>query len=516
MSFSPATGTAADATPGRAAGATPGAAADVTPGTAAGAASQGAPVAPPPASRDLNLLPEAMYTPGAQFFARISSTPLADAFDRKASVHAGMSGKMLAAEDISERVEALWNTPRQGQAAAYVHLPYCESKCLYCGFFGGAYTPERGATYLEALLREIEASSARPAVVSAPINALYLGGGTPTALRARELGRLLTALRSTLPLANDCEITVEGRVHHFGPDKIEACLEAGANRFSIGVQTFDTTLRQRLGRIADQEAVRRRLEQLAAYNQAAVIIDLIYGLPGQTPKDWEEDIRIFLDLPLDGVDLYQLNIFPGSALARAVAEGRVPATAPLAEQGVFFERGLALMRGARCRRLSLSHWGRTARERNLYNPLVKRRADCLHYGAGAGGSLQGWFLCNEPDAEKYMQRCIRGEKPAAMVAAPPEDLAAMRIILAQMEECRLNLDDLDAALKAADPEETRDVDAYALYAPLLDNWQQAGLVTRDGPWVELTLAGEFWQVTLAQALIGWQRRRSRGAAAQGA
>ncbi len=456
--------------------------------------------------KGLNILPEDMHMPTAKYFANITDDPLAGAFDRKTAVHAGMSGDRAELADIPGVLERLRAAPRKGQAAAYVHLPYCESKCLYCGFFGGKYTKEAGAAYVEALIREVESERHFLSTTSAPINALYLGGGTPTAMQAQELTRLLRVLRSALPLANDCEITVEGRIHNFDEAKMEACLEGGANRFSLGVQSFHTEIRRRLGRIATGEEVCRRLETLASYNHAAVVIDLIYGLPGQTVEHWEEDIRTFLGLPLDGVDLYQLNIFPGSALAKGIAAGSLPGTASLAEQGRFFERGVTVMQNARCRRLSMSHWGRTARERNLYNPMAKGRADCLHFGAGAGGSLHGWFMFNDSNVEEYLRRCNSGEKPVAMLTAPPEDLEVLRVILGQMEHCRLNLDDLSAVLARA-PARARS-DARVLYAPLLDNWKEAGLVAQDGPWVELTLAGQFWQVNLSQALIGWQRRVS--------
>ncbi|MDR2489035.1 MAG: heme anaerobic degradation radical SAM methyltransferase ChuW/HutW [Desulfovibrio sp.] len=459
------------------------------------------------AGRDgMNIVPGDSRTAGEDYFARITDNPLGRAFERKTAVHAGMGGKRIEGQDAAGLLERLRETPRQGQAAAYVHLPYCESKCLYCGFFGGAYSEEAGAAYVEALIREVESERNHASVASAPVNALYLGGGTPTALRPFELTRLLRVLRSALPLANDCEITVEGRIHNFGAEKMEACLEGGANRFSIGVQTFNTDVRRRIGRLADQDGVCRCLERLASYNQAAVVIDLIYGLPGQSVDAWEEDIRAFLALPLDGVDLYQLNIFPGSALARGIAAGSLPETASLAEQGAFFERGLAVMQSARCRRLSMSHWGRTLRERNLYNPIAKGRLDCLHYGAGAGGSLNGWFMFNASNVEEYLRRCDGGEKPVAVLTAPPEDLDIVRVILGQMEHCRLNLDDVDAAFSRS---ARRDCpDARTLYAPLLDNWEEAGLVTRDDPWVELTPAGQFWQVNLSQALIGRQRRMS--------
>lgn len=445
---------------------------------------------------------------------------LSRAFPVKRAVHAGMSGVPVPEADTQALLDKLHTQPRTGTCAAYVHLPYCESKCLYCGFFGGKYSEEKGEAYLHALLGEIEAeesyASTGTKTGTAPIHALYLGGGTPTALSAKALLRLLKTLRRHLPLANDCEITVEGRIHNFGADKIEACLEGGANRFSLGVQTFNTTQRRALGRFADKEAVIKHLQMLAAYNQAAIVIDLIYGLPGQSVSQWKDDIRTFLALPIDGVDLYQLNVFPNSALAKTIAAGKLSPTAPLHEQGSYFMAGHSLMQEARMKRLSMSHWGRNTRERNLYNPLAKTRADCLHFGAGAGGALQGYFMANESSPDAYMAARAQGKKPISMVMAPPRELAAMRSILQQMEECRLNTDVLGAALAPclattpipagtpASPSHDP-VSAAPLFAPLLDNWEEAGLITRDGPWVELTLAGQFWQVNLTQALLGWQR-----------
>ena len=432
-----------------------------------------------------------------------TSNALASLFPQKRAVHAGMSGTPVPEGEADGLLEALRGQKRTGSSAAYVHLPYCESKCLYCGFFGGKYSPHKGATYLDALLWEIEAETRYASTGDAPIHALYLGGGTPTALTAEELSLLLKTLRQHLPLANDCEITVEGRIHNFGQEKMEACLEAGANRFSLGVQTFDTRMRRALGRFADKDTVIRHLETLASYNQAAVVIDLIYGLPGQTVADWEEDVRTFLALPLDGVDLYQLNVFPGSGLAQAIASGKIPPTVPLHEQGEYFLAGVSLMQNARCSRLSMCHWGRTTRERNLYNPLAKTRADCLHFGSGAGGVLHGYFMFNESKPDAYMASCASGIKPVSMMMAPPPTLALTRAILSQMEVCRLHLGQLSAALSQT-PLAQCGCDAATFFAPLLENWEQAGLVHQAGDWVELTLAGQFWQANLTHALLGWQ------------
>lgn len=433
--------------------------------------------------------------------AAVGTDPIRTAFKNKTAVHPGSGSKPLASEVLAEKLQELYAVKREGPASGYVHIPYCETMCLYCGFFGGKYSPELEDKYVAALLRDVEMAQDRPVAHGAPLNALYLGGGTPTALRAANLKKVLTVLRQALPLSNDCEITVEGRIANFDQEKMEACLEAGANRFSLGVQSFNTKLRRSIGRLETKEVVIERLKRLKSYNQAAVIVDLIYGLPGQSVADWKEDVRLLLELELDGADLYQLNVFADSGLSKAIAAGKVPAVAPLERQGDYFLAGRELMLEACYTRLSISHWGRTTRERNFYNPLAKRRADCLQFGSRAGGVIAGHLLINNSKADAYIDSCMRGENPVQTAMTPPANFPLMREISAQMEVCRLDLPKLSERLVECGSPETR---AEVFFGPIFDNWREVGLAEYTGKFIVPTEAGEFWQTNLTQAMASWQ------------
>jgi len=442
---------------------------------------------------------QSMRSRAQQYFAREGEDPLSQAFERKTVVHAGMSGRPLRDEARDEAMERLLGEPRQGQSAAYFHIPFCETHCLYCGFYAAAYKRHWSAAYVDALLEDMRRDRDLPAVCSKPIHAVYLGGGTPTAFEAGDLRRLLLGIRKYLPLANDCEITVEGRVFRFDPEKIRACIEGGANRFSIGVQTFNTDIRQQLGRVCSRDEVCEVLDNLLRTDSAAVIIDLIYGLPGQGEQEWAEDLRVLEQMGLDGCDLYQLNVFPGGRLDKALQRGEVSPVADVPGQGRLFRQGVEFLRGRRYRRLSISHWGRTTRERNIYNPLMKRRADCLAFGSGAGGSLRGHFYFLESDVKKYMAAREQGRRPVAMIMEPPANAGLVRVLTGQLES---------GALDLARTRQETGVDVDGLYAPLLQQWQRAGLLRRDGDWIELTLAGQFWQVNITQALIDWHTQNA--------
>jgi oxygen-independent coproporphyrinogen-3 oxidase len=338
--------------------------------------------------------------------------------------------------------------------------------------------------------------SALPAAQGFPVQAVYLGGGTPTALRAEYLRDLLKTVAECFPLSNDCEITVEGRIHGFTPEKIEACLASGVNRFSIGVQSFDTDLRRSIGRISDEQEVRAGLERLAAYGQASIVADLIYGLPGQSLEDWERELDVLRETPLDGVDLYQLNIFPGGQLAKALDSGRAKPVAFLQEQGEYFRRGVERMNQYRFARLSVAHWGLSSRERNIYNQFSKQREACLAFGAGSGGMLDGYFYYHKQQPSSYMEG-IHGDdasmlETVSMVVAPPARREVMQVVLGQMERCFL---DVDALVEAVDEE------TAVRCLTLVRNWQKAGLLALYEGVADLTTAGQFWQVNLTQGLL---------------
>ena len=257
----------------------------------------------------------------ARYFAREGVDPLTSAFDGKIAVHPGAGGEMLNGGKALAALERLLDAPREGRSVAYVHVPFCETHCLYCGFYNRAYRPGESAAYADTLGRELALWAGRAAQEQGPVHAVYLGGGTPTALEADDLRRVLRDIRARLPLANDCEITVEGRLTNFDERKMEACLEGGANRFSLGVQSFSTKIRQAMGRLCPREDLLRRIEKLRSYNQAAIVVDLIYGFPMQDMESWLDDIATAQSIGLDGADCYQLNTYRGTPLSRAIENG---------------------------------------------------------------------------------------------------------------------------------------------------------------------------------------------------
>ena len=363
----------------------------------------------------------------------------------------------VAKEQLAQTWQEMINqTASPRKRLIYLHIPFCATHCTFCGFYQNRFNEDACAHYTDALIREIEMEADSVLHQSAPIHAVYFGGGTPSALSAHDLARIITTLREKLPLAPDCEITIEGRVLNFDAERIDGCLDAGANRFSIGIQSFNSKIRKKMARTSDGPTAIAFMESLVKRDRAAVVCDLLFGLPGQDAQTWGEDLAIARDIGLDGVDLYALNVLPNTPLGKAVENGRTTVPSP-AERRDLYLQGCDFMDDAGWRCISNSHWGRTTRERNLYNLLIKQGADCLAFGSGAGGSI---------NAERNAQW--------------------RHTLQSGVETARVPLDELTPHAEKL--------------APLLAQWHQKGLSRDASTCLRLTNEGRFWASNILQSL----------------
>ena len=415
-----------------------------------------------------------------------SENPLGCAFTKKRVVHPGAGGKRMImdkAEQASIWADLMNATPD----------PACDKKCSYCGFFQNFTREEAAHHYVDVLIDEIEAAADTTYVTGAPFQAVFFGGGTPTALSDADLSRLVRTVRERLPLTSDCEITLEGRIHDLSESKVEAAMNAGINRFSLGVQSFDTRVRQAIGRIDDRETVIATLRRMVEKQGAVVIADLIYGLPYQSMEVWENDVRTQFELGIAGGDLYQLNVFPSSELARRIESSDLPMLPMTEEQSEYFRRGLEIVaENPMARRIDTTHWTTDHRERSIYNTLAKRGNDILAFGSGAGGFIGEVMWRNHGGLAPYEKMVEEGRKPFQFMGEQADEHRMHSEIGDQIEH---------GYLYAPFFEKKYGVDLVAEMEPLLAAWAENGLIIRTGTGFRLTLAGEFWHDNLIQGFL---------------
>lgn len=420
-----------------------------------------------------------------------SENVIVDAFSKKTAVHAGLMDRFAPKEQTQEVLKNVLNQERNNRTAAYIHVPFCETHCLYCGFYNQPYRKEQSRIYTDVLIQEIKLWENTTAFKTKPINALYFGGGTPTALEVEDISRLLTYIRNTFPLANDCEITMEGRISNMTRDKVEAYLQGGVNRFSLGVQSFHTDLRRSMGRRSDRDTIIERINMIKEYNQAAVVLDLIYGFPNQTMDIWEDDIKLAQSLEIDGFDCYQLNVFPNTPLGKRIADGSMNPALNVKEKTELFIKSVELMQKALYTRISVNHWQRTTRERNIYNRLARGYASCLSFGAGAGGNINGYSYMILRDYQGYLAAVKNGVKPIMGISIPGENYSMYKEISEYFETGYLDLAYL---------ENKYNLPLTDICSRLLSQWENAGVIKYENNKIILTLAGQFWFVNLSQLL----------------
>lgn len=436
---------------------------------------------------------------GSDILGESTPDPLRFGFRRKLSAHAGGSHHApIVADDIqsiAKQVLQLTNPPFN-KRCLYVHIPFCRVRCTYCSFFEYASSQRLIDDYFAALLVELKYKAAQPWSQAAPFQAVYIGGGTPTDLTAAQIKQLGTMIRHHFPLATDCELTLEGRINRFSDEMFESALEGGFNRFSFGVQSFDTQVRRKAKRLDDREVVLKRINELATTDQAPIVIDLLYGLPYQNIDVWQQDLDDFLDCGAHGVDLYQLIEMGNTPMGKMVEQGRLPEPADTMTKASMFEIGVDYMAKHHLRRLSVNHWARDNRERSCYNSLAKTTAEVLPLGAGAGGNIGGYGFMQHRKLERYIDDVSNQRFPLAMMVKSSHHAAINTAIKAGFDRGVV-------VAKELDKQAGWSLFSYCL--PLFQQWQKNGFVVLEQQgrhrYLNLTLAGQFWAVTLAQALI---------------
>lgn len=337
-------------------------------------------------------------------------------------------------------------------AILYVHIPFCRSRCSFCPFYRGGADEREWKAYVVLLEEELRRTA--PFFAGTSINSVYFGGGTPGDLFPEAMTRLLRAVKSSYRLANDCEITLESRIDGLDGERIAAAVENGVNRFSLGVQTFDTRLRRSLGRSSDRETVLELIARLTSLDQASVAADILYGLPGQTPEMLLRDLdTVVRETALSGISFYRLRLHDRLPLAEKIRQGAVPALPDDERCFELFSLGEERMRAAGAKRISFKHFSLHPRERDLHNELAAWKVPCLPFGIGAGGRLGKWRFRQAEDLALYRNLTEAGEKPLAGAGRLPDDHETGGRIAGQLN-CRMVCDPVFSA--AAAPEALRE------------------------------------------------------------
>ncbi len=290
-------------------------------------------------------------------------------------------------------------------ASIYIHFPFCKSRCIYCDFFSTTSLVLRNR-YVQALKMELEMR--RDYLSSAQVQSLYLGGGTPSQMDVDLLSEVINCVYSLFDVSPDAEVTMECNPDDLNEEYLSGLrMNLPVNRLSLGVQTFDDRrlafLHRRHSASAAIEAVRRCRD----HGYLNLSIDLIYGFPGQTLEEWEEDVDLALALGVEHLSAYSLMYEEGTALYNMLSSGMVE---ELDEEVCvsMYERLLSKMHASGYRHYEISNFCKPGFH-SRHNSGYWNGTHYLGIGAGAhsyNGMSREW---NECSIERYLDGILEGK-----------------------------------------------------------------------------------------------------------
>ncbi|MGH9731510.1 MAG: radical SAM family heme chaperone HemW [Candidatus Acidiferrales bacterium] len=357
----------------------------------------------------------------------------------------------------------------------YVQVPFCQTKCTYCNFHTGVVARSLYRPYVDAVCREIAESRALRDVT---VDTVYLGGGTPSLLEPADLARVMDTIRRNYVCEWD-EVILEADPETITAEKAAAWLNAGINRISMGVQSLNDEELRAAGRMHRRDDVYRAMEFLRASGFQNISMDLIAGLPHQTPATWESSVGELLAMRPEHISIYLLEVDDGSRLGKEIIAGgnkygaaAVPSDDAMAD---FYESACATLASAGYEHYEISNWALPGRA-SAHNLKYWRRQPYVGFGAGAH-SFDGqrrWSNAHDPSA--YAAAIAQGRTTI-------ESEETVTAAQALEEELFLGLRQL-AGIDLARIQRDYAADLSVRVNKLLDD----GLLERDGDTIRLNAA----------------------------
>ncbi|POA99660.1 oxygen-independent coproporphyrinogen III oxidase-like protein [Chromobacterium sinusclupearum] len=359
----------------------------------------------------------------------------------------------------------------------YIHFPWCIRKCPYCDF--NSHEPKNGfdeMAYVDALLRDLEYSL--PEVWGRPLTSIFMGGGTPSLFSPQAMDALLAGVRARMKLHPDAEITMEANPGTFEIERFRGYREAGINRLSIGIQSFDPKHLKALGRIHDGDEAKRAVE-IALTHFDNVNLDLMYALPGQTLDEALSDLNTALSYGITHLSAYHLTIEPNTLFAVQTPQN-LPDDEVSADMQEAIESRLDAAGFDHYETSAFAKPGRHSR----HNLNYWQFGDYIGIGAGAHGKIS---------SHAGIVRQMRHKQPAAYLKAVADGnplFSNQKIARTDLPfEFMMNLLRLTGGFESRLFQERTGL-PLALIRRQLDHAQAQGLLDGDGAILRPTLKGQ--------------------------
>ena len=390
---------------------------------------------------------------------------------------------------------------RKKKIGLYLHIPFCKVICKYCPFNKYIWDSKKASDYVEALKKEIRFYDKIPYLQDCKIIAMYLGGGTPTCLTSKQLVEVISCCRESFDIRDDAEINIEVNPETAHAPKLEALFNAGVNRVSFGVQTFNERFLKMIGR---PHKVRQAIFAVELAKQIGfdiINIDLLYRLPSQTLADWEKDLNQALDLNLNNLSIYELCTEPGTKLYEEIRSSKIP---PQPDDETFtkmHDMAIKLLTEAGYRQYNQCYDFALPGRECLYNRMSLGSASQKEYiglGAGAFSYINGYLYCNIHATKEYIQKINRDKLPVAAGKKVSKEEEMSRYMVLGM---------IGITLKKSKFKEQFGIDVEDVFGDVLKKLEAMHLVTIDSDTISLTHKGKIYSNNVSKSFYTINSRR---------
>ncbi len=305
----------------------------------------------------------------------------------------------------------------------YIHIPFCTVRCGYCAFNTYTDLARLVPDYVEALCKELAfaAQTAR----ARRVHTVYFGGGTPSLLKAHQIEQIFSHVSSYFLLDEDAEVSLEANPDDLSLSFMRDLRGLGFNRVSIGMQSANAAILRMFDRQHDLAAVERAITYARQAEFDNVNLDVIFGSPGETLRDWKETVKVALRLAPDHFSMYGLELKGGTRLRQQVDNGKLPTP----DDDVFadmYEFAAAALPAAGYSQYEISNWCLPNKECR-HNLQYWRNLDYIGLGAGAHGFADGWRYSMIAAPERYIAALTKGGDQQAPFSLSPAVAKSIRV-----------------------------------------------------------------------------------------
>lgn len=288
----------------------------------------------------------------------------------------------------------------------YVHIPFCPKVCPYCSFYKEASDRNKTQAFLDALLIDLERGLSE--IPRQRIQTIFFGGGTPSALSVKQLEFLFTGLHRQLDLTGATEWTLEMNPATVSLEKAKMLRDYGVNRVSMGVQSWNPAMLERLGRVHSAQQADRSFRILRDAGFTNLNLDLIFGIPGQTLVSWEESLLKTVSLHPEHISAYCLTYEEDTEFFRRQQRGEFRQDTE--QDARFYEVTMSVLSDAGYDQYEISNYSKPGRE-CLHNLAYWRGYDYLGLGPSAFSTIGANRWQNTPDTSRYVEQLGAGLEP---------------------------------------------------------------------------------------------------------